>query len=218
MLEPSVETPIVHLVDDDDALRTAVLRLLRIGGFEVRDYSSASEFLIARQSRLRGCLVLDVRMPGGPSGLELHKALARQGESLPVIFLTGHGDIPMCIQAMKNGAFDFLTKPVERDALLQAVRSALDHEEANWRASAHRRQIVSRANRLTPAEREVFRRIVQGQPNKQVASELECSERTVKFHRAQVMTKMGAASLADLVHFSRVLQPQPVAQVSPTTG
>ena len=102
----------------------------RAAGHEVRAYASAAEFLLARQGTLRGCLVLDVRMPGGPSGLELQKALTRQGETLPVIFLTGHGDIPMGVQAMKDGAFDFLTKPVERDALLRAVRSALAREEA----------------------------------------------------------------------------------------
>jgi RNA polymerase sigma factor (sigma-70 family) len=205
MTVTTTETPVVHLIDDDDSLRTALTRLLGAAGHEVRAYASAAEFLLARQGTLRGCLVLDIRMPGGPSGLELQKALTRQGETLPVIFLTGHGDIPTGIQAMKDGAFDFLTKPVERDSLLRAVRSALAREEAALQASARQRDLTARTSSLTPAEREVFRRVVEGQPNKQIAAELGCSERTVKSHRAQVMTKMGAASLADLVHLSGML-------------
>lgn len=111
------DLPAVHLVDDDESLRTAISRLLGAAGYQVRTYASAADFLLARDGNLRGCLLLDVRMPGGPSGLELQKALKRQGETLPVIFLTGHGDIPMSVQAMKGGAFDFLSKPVERDSL-----------------------------------------------------------------------------------------------------
>jgi RNA polymerase sigma factor (sigma-70 family) len=152
-----------------------------------------------------GCLVLDVRMPGGPSGLELQRALARQGETLPVIFLTGHGDIPMGVQAMKDGAFDFLTKPVAKDSLLKVVRAALDREEAARESTVRQRDLAARAERLTPAEREVFRHVVDGQANKQIAAELGCSERTVKAHRSQVMAKMGATSLADLVHLSESL-------------
>ena len=205
MTATTTETPVVHLIDDDDSLRTALTRLLGAAGHEVRAYASAADFLLARQGTLRGCLVLDIRMPGGPSGLELQKALTRQGETLPVIFLTGHGDIPTGIQAMKDGAFDFLTKPVERDSLLQAVRSALAREEAALQASARQRDLTARASHLTRAEREVLRRVVEGQPNKQIAAGLSCSERTVKAHRAQVMTKMGATSLADLVRLSEML-------------
>jgi FixJ family two-component response regulator len=200
------ENPVVYLIDDDESLRTALTRLLRAAGHEVRAHASAAEFLMARQGTLRGCLILDVRMPGGPSGLELQKALIRQGERLPVIFLTGHGDIAMGVQAMKNGAFDFLTKPVERDPLLNAVRAALAHEDAVADAMTRQREVAARADQLTRAENEVFRRVVQGLPNKGIAAELGCSERTVKAHRSQVMAKMGASSLADLVQLSGLLK------------
>jgi FixJ family two-component response regulator len=202
----SHDKPLVHLVDDDDSLRVALTRLLNAAGHEVRAHASAADFLLARNgSALRGCLLLDIRMPGGPSGLDLQKALIRQGETLPVIFLTGHGDIAMGVQAMKDGAFDFLTKPVQRDALLNAVRAALAHDEASMKASGRQRELSGKASRLTRAETEVFRRVVEGLPNKQIAAELGCSERTVKAHRSQVMTKMGASSLVDLVHLSEAL-------------
>lgn len=197
--QSAVDLPAVHLVDDDEALRTALSRLLRAAGHEVRVYASAAEFLMARNGRMRGCLLLDVRMPGGPTGLELHQALVRQGETLPVVFLTGHGDIPMSVQAVKNGAFDFLTKPVRRDDLLKTVTAALDAEETSWQARARRRDLLRREASLTPTEREVFRRVVAGQPNKMIAAELGCAERTVKAHRSQVMCKMAATSLAELV-------------------
>lgn len=198
---PSPETAAgcVHLVDDDESLRTALVRLLHAAGHEVRAYASAAEFLMARNGTMRGCLLLDVRMPGGPTGMELHQALVRQGEKLPVVFLTGHGDIPMSVQAVKNGAFDFLTKPVRREVLLKTVAAALESEEAAWRAGSRLRELVRREATLTPAEREVFRRVVAGRPNKMIAAELGCAERTVKAHRAQVMHKMAAASLPDLV-------------------
>ena len=202
---PADTAPAVHLVDDDEALRKALARLLRAAGHEVRVYASAAELLMARGGPLRGCLLLDVRMPGGPSGMELHQALVRQGETLPVIFLTGHGDIPMSVRALKSGAFDFLTKPVRRDDLLQTVAAALAAEATAWQAGARRRELARREASLTPAEREVFRRVVAGQPNKQVAAELGCSERTVKAHRSQVMLKMRAASLPELVSFAAAL-------------
>jgi FixJ family two-component response regulator len=191
--------PAVHLVDDDEALRTALSRLLKAAGHDVRSYASAADFLLARIGPLRGCLLLDVRMPGGPTGLELHQGLIRQGETLPVIFLTGHGDIPMSVQAVKNGAFDFLTKPVKGEDLLKAVGAALENEEKAWQAAARHRELKRRQASLTPAEREVFRRVVAGQPNKMIAAELGCAERTVKAHRSQVMCKMAAASLPELV-------------------
>ncbi len=198
----AIEPLLVHLVDDDESLRTALTRLLRAAGYEVRTYASTADFLLARQGVLRGCLILDVRMPGGPSGLELQKALTRQGETVPVIFLTGHGDIPMCVQAIKDGAFDFLTKPVGREILLTAVRDAFAREEAALQASTQQRDLTARAARLTRTEREVFHRVVEGQPNKQIAAGLGCCERTVKAHRSQVMAKMEATSLADLVQLS----------------
>jgi FixJ family two-component response regulator len=197
--QPPGATPAIHLVDDDEALRAALSRLLRAAGHEVRVYPSAAEFLMARNDRMRGCLLLDVRMPGGPTGLELHQALVRQGETLPVIFLTGHGDIPMSVQAVKNGAFDFLTKPVRREELLKVVAAALAAEGADWQAGELRRELMRRDASLTPAERQVFRLVIAGDPNKLIAAKLGCAERTVKAHRAQVMKKMGAASLPELV-------------------
>lgn len=191
--------PVVHLVDDDDSLRVALVRLLEADELPVRAYASAAEFLLGKDGPLRGCLILDVRMPGGPGGLELQQALVRQGETVPLIFLTGHGDIPMSVRAMKAGAFDFLTKPVDGGSLLRTVRAALDEEDRRWSAALRQRELSERHASLTPAEREVFARVVDGLPNKQIAAELNCSERTVKAHRAQVMAKMGAASLPDLV-------------------
>lgn len=199
------ETQTVYLIDDDESLRTALNRLLGAAGHEVVCFASVAEFLLSRRGPLCGCLILDVRMPGGPSGLELHKALVQQGETMPIIFLTGHGDIPMGVQAMKDGAFDFLTKPVERDALLYAVGAALARDKASRELSLRHRDIAMRAGRLTRSEREVFDRVVNGQPNKLIASELSCSERTVKAHRARVMAKMEAGSLADLVHLAEAL-------------
>lgn len=163
-----------------EALRTALARLLKAAGHEVRSYASVADFLLARNGPLRGCLLLDVRMPGGPTGLELHQGLVRQGETLPVVFLTGHGDIPMSVQAVKNGAFDFLTKPVKGGDLLKSVAAALEHEEGAWQAGVSLRELMRREVSLTPAEREVFRRVVAGQPNKMIAADLGCAERTVK--------------------------------------
>lgn len=197
--QPMTAGSAVHLIDDDAALRTALSRLLRAAGHAVICYASVAEFLLARNGPLRGCLLLDVRMPGGPTGLELHQALIRQGETLPVIFLTGHGDIPMSVQAVKSGAFDFLTKPVQSKDLLKAVAAALEKEDRGWRDSARLRELARREASLTPTEREVFRRVVAGQPNKMIAADLGCAERTVKAHRSQVMHKMAAGSLPELV-------------------
>jgi len=194
----SAEGPIVHIVDDDESFRTAVTRLLQIVGYEVRGYASAGDFLIARRGEARGCILLDVNMPG-PSGLDLQAALADHGVDLPIIFLTGHGDVPMSVRAMKAGAVDFLTKPVEREQLLRAVREA-HARGAEAREAANRRRVQqSRYERLTPREREVFAGVVAGKLNKQIAAELGAAERTVKAHRAQVLLKMQAGSVADLV-------------------
>jgi FixJ family two-component response regulator len=201
------DVQIVHLIDDDDSLRVALTRLLNAAGFTVQAHASAVEFLLSRRDRFRGCLILDVRMPGGPSGLELQQALAHQGETLPIIFLTGHGDIAMGVKAIKDGAFDFLTKPIERDDLLNTVRAAFARENAVQGNALRQRDIAVRAAQLTRAETEIFRRVVAGQPNKQIAADLQCCERTVKSHRAQVMAKMGAGSLAELVQFAEQLNP-----------
>lgn len=201
--------PIVHVVDDDDSVRTAVVRLLQAVGYQARGYASAGEFLLGRSDRnAPGCVVLDVRMPG-PSGLDLQEALARLEVPLPIVFLTGHGDIPMSVRAMKAGAVDFLTKPVSRDALLAAVRTALARDAETRSAHERRRAFRARYETLTPREREVFTGVVAGKLNKQIAGELGTAERTIKAHRAQVMEKMQVASVAELVHVADQLREAP---------
>jgi FixJ family two-component response regulator len=187
----------IHVVDDDDSLRTAVERLLQAAGYRVRTYASAGEFLLDPPGDALGCLLLDVRMPG-PSGLELQEALTRQGINLPVIFLSGHGDLPTGVRAMKAGALDFLTKPVERDTLLAAVGHALEVHAAQRAARGLVSQLLSRFGLLTERERAVFDLIVAGKLNKQIAGELGIAERTVKAQRAQVMMKLGATNAAEL--------------------
>ncbi|HEY1120276.1 MAG TPA: response regulator [Haloferula sp.] len=203
--------PVVYLVDDDESLRVALTRLLRAAGHETRSYGSAAEFLLSLKRPLRGCLLLDVRIPGGPSGLELHRGLRDQEEMLPVIFLTGHGDIPMSVQAIKAGAFDFLPKPVQRETLLATVEAALAEDEDRWNAAERRSELCRRLATLTPCEHAVFLRVVAGQPNKQIGAEVGCSERTVKAHRSKVMQKMEAGSLAELVHMADDIEACPAA-------
>ncbi len=181
------------------------MRLLRAAGYEVRGYTSAGEFLLARTPGTRGCVILDVCMPG-PSGLDLQAAFRERGDALPIIFLTGHGDIPMSVRAMKAGAVDFLTKPVEREALLTAVQTALARDADNRAERSRTTALHSCYQTLTPRERAVFAQVVAGKLNKHVAGELGISERTVKAHRAQVMEKMNVASLAELVHVAEQLE------------
>jgi FixJ family two-component response regulator len=190
---------IIHVVDDEESLRTALMRLLRAAGYEVRTYASAGYFLLNKPENVPGCVILDVRMPG-PSGFELQEAIAKLDESLPIIFLTGHGDIPMSVRAIKAGAVDFLTKPVRRETLLQAVRTAL--ADSAERRTTHEllHSLRSRYESLTSREREVFAQVVSGKLNKQIAGELGTCERTVKAHRAHVMEKMQLTSVAELVH------------------
>jgi FixJ family two-component response regulator len=197
--------PVIHVVDDDDSVRTGVVRLLQAAGFEARGYASAGEFLLGRSDRnAPGCVVLDVRMPG-PSGLDLQDALARLEEPLPIVFLTGHGDIPMSVRAMKAGAVDFLAKPVSRDTLLASVRTALARDAETRAAREGLRLLRARYETLTPREREVFAGVVAGKLNKQIAADLGTAERTVKAHRAQIMGKMQVASVAALVHVADLL-------------
>jgi FixJ family two-component response regulator len=200
MTSTASEKPLVHIVDDDDSLRKALTRLLRAAGYDVCTYSSAGDFALAsREKNRRGCVLLDVRMPG-PSGLDLQEALAREEEPLPVIFLTAHGDVPTSVRAMKAGAVDFLTKPIKRDTLLNAVRTALARDARLHTSHEQLRDLRTRFAKLTPRERDVFELVVAGSLNKQIAAELSMAERTVKAHRAQVMAKMQVASLAELVH------------------
>lgn len=190
--------PLVCLVDDEAAVRKAVARLLRAAGLEVAPFASPEEFLAAHDPAAPGCLVLDMAMPG-LDGLELQQALAARGSALPVIFLTGHADVPMCAQAMKRGATDFLTKPVNDTDLLAAVRRALEHHRRARQTRAEADAIRARIATLTPREREVLEHVVTGQLNKQIASDLGTVEKTIKVHRARVMEKMRVRSVAELV-------------------
>lgn len=201
-------SPIVHVVDDDDSVRRAISRVLAAAGYQTHGYSNAGEFLLSTSLSGPGCVILDVRMPG-PTGLELHAALRRQGISLPVIFLTGHGDIPMSVQAIKAGAVDFLTKPVERQTLLAAVSNALEVQRQDADLLQKTRFLKDCYDSLSERERDVFRLVVQGKLNKQIGGVLGIAERTVKAHRAHVMAKMNVGSLADLVRVASLLGIEP---------
>jgi FixJ family two-component response regulator len=195
--------PTVHVIDDDDAFRASVVRLLSAAGYEVDAYASGDEFL-ARLPDGPGCILLDVRMPG-PSGLELQDVVVRTGNPLPIVFLTGHGNVPMSVQAMRAGAEDFLIKPVAAASLLDAISRALARDAAERARRGEFAELQARYARLTAAERRVFALVVEGHLNKQIAYEVGCAERTVKAHRASVMQKMEAGSLADLVRLATVL-------------
>jgi FixJ family two-component response regulator len=190
--------PIVFIVDDDLSVRRSTERLIQSAGLKVQTFTSAKEFL--KNARFEGpaCLVLDVRMPG-LSGMDLQRELMQSGIHIPIIFITGHADIPMSVRAMKAGAVEFLTKPFRSRALLDAVRAAIERDRAAHKARSETGELRQRYEQLTPREREVMALVVAGQLNKQVASELSTTERTIKFHRAHIMQKMGAESLANLV-------------------
>lgn len=188
----------IHIVDDDGSVRTALARLLNAAGFETRSFASAAEFLVAGRDDTPGCVVLDVGLPG-MGGMELQGALARMERAPPIVFLTGRGDIDTSVRAMKAGAVDFLTKPVKRDALLSAVNAAVARD-AQLRARRDGvRALRERFERLTAREREVFAHVASGKANKRIADELGTSIRTIKAHRAQAMDKMGVRSLAELI-------------------
>ncbi|MCC6193741.1 MAG: response regulator transcription factor [Burkholderiales bacterium] len=189
--------PLIHVVDDDESLRLSLLDLLRAAGFEAQGYGSTGEFLLQPVRDRPGCLLLDVRLPG-PSGLELQSALQGRGLDLPVIFLTGHADVPTSVRAMKAGAVDFLEKPVARDTLLEALGRALTRDTAARAARDTAQQRDARLAALTGREREVFDRIVAGRRNQQIADELGIGLRTVKAYRAQLMEKLGVTSAAEL--------------------
>jgi len=188
----------VFVVDDDDAFRDSLEILFESVGLKVETYGSAASFLEHFDPGRRGCLVLDVRMPG-MSGLELQTRLNERGIFLPVIFMTGHGDVPMAVRAMKSGAVDFLSKPFSHQELLDLVQGALKGEAEQREREDERRMVLDRLRRLTPREEEVMELVVEGQANKVIANRLGISQRTVEIHRSQVMQKMEAASLAELV-------------------
>ncbi|MGO9037514.1 MAG: response regulator transcription factor [Steroidobacteraceae bacterium] len=188
----------VFLLDDEPGMLKALTRLLKAEGYAVRAFTSAKAFLESYQPQALGCLVLDVAMPE-IDGLELQRCLTRSGELLPIVFLTGHGDIPMSVQAIKAGAEDFLTKPVNDADLLRAVRAALQRAALQGELIAETSLLHRRHSTLTAREREVMAHIVAGELNKVAAARLGVGEHTIKVHRARVMEKMGAESLADLV-------------------
>jgi two-component system response regulator FixJ len=197
----------VIVVDDDDAVRAALTLLLRSAGHATRSFESAAAFLENWDPRAGGCLVLDVRMPG-ISGLELQQQLNQRGATLPVIFITGHGDVPMAVEAMKHGAFDFVQKPVREQELVERARRALEKDRSNRIQLRQRDQIRDRLQSLTPREREILTLVTRGKPNKVMAGDLGVSQRTVEIHRARVMEKMGAESLAQLVRMVLDFEPQ----------
>jgi FixJ family two-component response regulator len=192
------EVPCVRIVDDDSDVLKSLDRLLRSAGFAVCTFSSAQEFLQQHHGGAPGCVVLDLSMPG-LDGLQLQQALARSGDSCPVIFLTGYGDVSASVSAMKAGAVDFLLKPLDPEQLLAAVRTAIEKDRSARAARVARSSIGARITALTPRERQVMAHVVAGQLNKQIAAALGIAEKTVKVHRARVMIKMGVASVAELV-------------------
>ena len=196
----------VYVVDDDASVRKSFGRLLRTAGYKVETFASADEFLSHPLSIEPGCLLLDLKMPGR-NGLDLQQALVAARKAIPIIFVTGHGDVSTSVRAMKGGAVDFLTKPYSAEDLLEAVERAMAKDKRDRRERAQLTDLQSRARALTPREAEVLRLVVRGLLNKQVAAELGISEKTVKVHRARVMQKMRADSMADLVRMAGRLHP-----------
>lgn len=197
--------PTVFIVDDDSAMRDSLGFLIGSVGRKVETYSSAEEFLDAYDNERPGCIVLDVRMPG-LSGLELMEKLGEDRFAPPVVLITGHGDIPMAVRALKAGAFDFIEKPFSDQVLLERIQQALQQDTSDRASELDRSDIERRATRLTSRENQVFELVVDGKPNKVVASDLGLSQKTVEVHRAHVMEKMRAGSFADLVKMAVVLE------------
>jgi FixJ family two-component response regulator len=193
--------PTVFVIEDDPSMRGAVEDLVRSVRLQVRAFASPQEFLESNQRDAPGCLVLDVRLPG-MSGLTFHQELVKEGVTLPVIFITGHGDIPMSVRAMKAGAFEFLTKPFHHQELLDAIHAAIERDRATRRETVLITDLRNRYAALTERERHIMALVVMGRANKQIAAELNLSEITVKVHRGQVMRKMMAGSLPELVRMA----------------
>jgi len=198
--------PIVFVVDDDAAVRDAVERLIASVGIRVQTFGSTREFLGSKRPEAPACLVLDVRLPD-TSGLELQRELVEAKIQIPIIFITGHADVPMTVRAMKAGAVEFLTKPFRGQELLDAIQEALAKDRVAWKERAQMAELRSRYDSLTPREKEVLKLVASGLLNKQIGAELGTSELTIKTHRGRVMEKMGADSLADLVKMSERINP-----------
>ena len=204
MTAAKIPRQIVFVIDDDASMRDAVSRLLNAVGLTVQTFASAREFLAGKLPDVPGCAVLDVRLPG-LSGLDLQREMVERGIHIPVIFITGHGDIPMSVQAMKAGAVEFLTKPFRDQDLLDAVRAGIQLDRQGRKERAELAELRDGLRQLTPREREVMSLVVAGLLNKQIAVRLGASEKTIKIHRSHVMQKMRADSLADLVRMSQKL-------------
>lgn len=201
MPEPSEHNAAIAIVDDDPSVSRGLERLLRSWGWSVQSFASAQEFLTDARIEALSCVVLDLQLPG-LSGLDLQKQMAEARFETPIVFLTGHGDIPASVKAMKGGAIEFLTKPVDEDALVTAVREAIDRDRCNRAQYERTRDLRDRYESLTAREREIMQQVVAGSLNKQIAGELQITEFTVKFHRGHIMRKMRADSLADLVRMA----------------
>jgi FixJ family two-component response regulator len=198
------QLPVVFIVDDDASVRDAITDLLLSVGLTVHSFGSTQEFLQSNRPDAPGCLVLDVRMPG-QSGLEFQRTLTNAGIHLPVIFISGHGDIPMSVRAMKSGAVEFLTKPLHEQELLDAIQEGIERDRARRQEADVVATLRERFESLTLREREVFTLVITGSMNKQTAAQLDLSETTVKVHRSQIMRKMRAKSLVDLVRMADLL-------------
>jgi FixJ family two-component response regulator len=201
----SDDAPIVYVIDDDEAIREALAGLLRSVGLRMVGFGSPREFLAHERANVPSCMVLDVRLPGS-SGLEFQRELSSRGERIPIIFITGHGDIPMSVRAMKAGAVEFLTKPFRDQDLLDAIQSALATDRTRLQSEQSIADLRERYGSLTERERQVMAILVQGQLNKQIGAAIGTTESTVKAHRAQIMRKMQAATLADLIRMAQRLQ------------
>ena len=201
---PQPELPLIAIVDDDPSVREGLSSLIRSTGLRVETFASAQEFLTLPETEAPSCLVLDLQLPG-LSGLDLQKRMAETGLEIPIVFLTGHGDIPASVQAMKAGAVEFLTKPFDDEQLLQAIQEAVQRDRRSRQQHAEMRELRKRYESLTAREQEVMQQVVSGLLNKQIAAELNITEFTVKIHRGRVMRKMHADSLADLVRMAENL-------------
>jgi two-component system response regulator FixJ len=201
---------VVYVVDDDDAARESLVFLLKSARLAVQAFESADAFVSALASLDNGCVVTDIRMPG-MSGIELLKHVRKQGRPIPVIVVTGHGDVPLAVEAMKHGATDFLEKPFDDEVMLASVRNALSAQQQSERRDAERAEVLERLATLSARERQVLEGLVGGLPNKSIAYDLKISPRTVEIYRANAMTKMGAGSLSELVRMALtagILAPQ----------
>jgi len=195
---------VIAIVDDDASVQRGLQRLIRSAGWKVETFASAQEFLARSRTELPNCVLLDLQLPG-LSGLDLQKRMAEVGLEIPIVFLTGHGNIPVSVQAMKAGAVQFLTKPVDEQELLQAIEEAVERDRRARQQQVEMSELRDRYESLTGREQEVMQKVISGMLNKQIAADLKITEDTVKFHRGHIMRKMNADSLADLVRMAKDL-------------